>query len=117
MTLELFLSVGAFAAAILAGFWALGRLALAQLDKRLDERFAAQERAREEGRKVWDERIKRMEGKQEELDRDLRKVLVELPREYVRREDHIRFETVINAKLDALHAEMRLLAERQMPRS
>lgn len=106
-------SLGGGAWALMRAFAYLVNRLVAQFEARLDERFDALERSREEGRKVWDDRIKSLEKRQDETDRDVRKILIELPREYVRREDHIRFETVINAKLDALYSEMRLMAERQ----
>jgi hypothetical protein len=102
MSLELFLSIAGFAAAILGGFWTLGRMALAQLDKRLDERFAAQERAREEGRRQFSERLARMEENQHRQERELLQLKADLPVHYVRREDYVRSQTVIEAKLDAL---------------
>lgn len=98
--------------AIIAGYWALAKVILSQMNASLDVRFDALENARREGRKVSEERFKRLEDKQAALEADLRKVLIELPREYMRREDHIRFETLITAKLDAINSEMRLLAER-----
>jgi len=88
-----------------------------QFKNDLAERFAAQERARIEGRKFRDERIKRLEEEHRELDRNFLTHLAALPREYVRREDHIRFETVITAKLDALGSRIELLAERQQVRT
>ena len=100
-------------AAIAAGYWAIGNLVLAQFDKRLDERFAAQERMREEGRKQWDARFGVFETEQRRIEREVLELKADLPMNYVRREDHIRFETVINAKLDALYSELRLVGERQ----
>jgi len=114
--IEMVLLTAAIAAtvilAIIAGYWALAKVILSQMNASLDVRFDALENARREGRKVSEERFKRLEDKQAALEADLRKVLIELPREYMRREDHIRFETLITAKLDAINSEMRLLAER-----
>ena len=99
--------------AITGGYWAIGRMVLAQFDKRLDERFAAQEKAREEGRHLWDLRFGGFEAEQRRIEREVLELKADLPMNYVRREDHIRFETVINAKLDALYSELRLVGERQ----
>lgn len=119
-TIEIIAAIAAAASAIGGGAWGVMRVigvivakVVEQFNANLDERFKALERAREEGRKVWDERFRRLEAKQDETERDVRRILIELPREYVRREDHIRFETVINAKLDAVAARVDLVLERQ----
>jgi hypothetical protein len=75
---------------------------VAQFEKRLDERFEALEEARAEGRKIWEERIARLDEKQERTDRELREMLISMPDKYVRREDYVRRETVIEAKIDQL---------------
>ena len=103
----------AIIASIIGGYWALGRLVVAQFDKRLDERFAAIERSRNESRELSEERFKNYEKEQRELDRQFLKFAADLPTNYVRREDHIRFETVIYARLDALNAKLDLFLERQ----
>lgn len=102
---------------IVGGYYALAALIVKQFKEHLDERFKGQEKARAEGRKLWDERVTLIEKQHHDLERQHMKLLADLPREYVRREDHIRFETVINAKLDALYSEMRLFAERAQVRS
>jgi len=107
-------TVAAIIGIIMAGYWALASLIVRQFNKGLDDRFKAQEKARIEGGRVYQERLVRVEEQHHELERSHMKLLADLPREYVRREDHIRFETVLNAKLDALHSEMRLMAERQV---
>lgn len=102
---------------VAGGYWALTRLAVGQFNKALDERFQAQEKARIEGRRQSDERLQRMEINTQRLERELLELRAELPREYVRREDDIRRETVTNAKLDALAAKIDLVAERQSLRA
>lgn len=116
-TLQLVFGAVVAIGVIVGGFWALLMLAMKQFDRRLDDRFRAQDQARLEGRKEHTERLFTLEDRHHELERAHMKLLAELPREYVRREDHIRFETVITAKLDALNAEIRLLAERYQLRS
>lgn len=113
MSVELLISLFTAVAVLVGGVWALIRVVVSQFEKRLDERFAGQEVLRLEGRKQWEERIARLEEKHTELERTFLKFLAELPREYQRREDHIRFELVINAKLDALAAKIELFGERQ----
>ncbi len=97
---------------IVGGYWALGKLVLAQFDKRLDERFAAIDRTREEGRKLGEQRSARYDERQRELEHSFLKLMADLPTNYVRREDHIRFETVIYARLDALNSKFDLFLER-----
>ena len=107
--------VGAIGA-IVGGYYALALLIVKQFKASLDERFAAQEKARLEGRKLWDERLTRLEEDHRELERNFLRHLADLPEKYVRREDHIRFETVITAKLDALYSKIELLSDRQQVR-
>lgn len=97
---------------LVGGFWAVLRVAGNQFERRLDDRFRSQDKAREEGRSLWVARLVKVEEDHRELEREFLKHLADLPREYMRREDHIRFETVIFAKLDALAAQQALLAER-----
>lgn len=95
-----------------AGF---GRVLLDQFEKRLVEKFTTQDRQRAEAAARWDSRFNELQAASQEesrnwhrVERELLKMQADLPREYVRREDHIRFETVINAKLDALGAKIDL---------
>jgi hypothetical protein len=102
LSVEIWIAAATLVVAIVCGYWALGKMLVNQFTKALDVRFESLEVARKEGRKASDERFKRLEDKQERLDQDVRKILIELPREYVRREDYVRGQTVIEAKLDAL---------------
>ncbi len=106
--------------AFLSAIWAFGKALFRQVDQRLKERFATQEQLRVEATARWDKRFDELQKDQaneaqqwQRVERDLFKLRAELPREYVRREDHIRFETVINAKLDALNTRFDLLIEQQ----
>ncbi len=85
----------------------------AQMNFRLDERFAMLEKARSEGRSQFEQNFARMEEQQHRLERDMLELKADLPINYMRREDHIRFETTINAKLDAVMSRLDLVAERQ----
>lgn len=102
MSIELFLSICGFVALIVSGAWALLRIAMSQFDKRLDVRFAALELARTEGRNSYEERFRRMDTLYEQLDREVRKLLIDMPEKFVRREDYVRRETLIEAKIDQL---------------
>lgn len=74
-----------------AGFF---KLLLARFDEQLAARFASQDaqlaQMREEARQ-W-----------QRVERDLLALRAELPERYVRREDYIRGQSVLEAKLDAL---------------
>lgn len=113
MTVEMALGIFGAIALIVAGVWAVTKTfgllmakIVAQFDLRLDERFAAMERAREEGRKVWEARLARLEQRQERIDDELRELLINMPDKYVRREDYVRRETVIEAKIDQLRLQI-----------
>ncbi len=86
-----------------------GKLLLGQIDKRLDARFDGMEKARKESTEHWDAKFKAVLEDQKNgteawrsLERDFLKFRGDLPLEYVRREDFIRNQSVIEAKLDAL---------------
>jgi hypothetical protein len=95
--------------AFLGFVFTAGRLLLAQIDHRLDGRFAAMEEARKAGQSHWDKQFaglaeqnrREAEGWQR-LERDFLGWKAELPVQYVRREDYVRNQTVIEAKLDGL---------------
>lgn len=87
---------------IAAGFWALSLLVVKQFEKRLDERFQAQEAARKEGRRQLDERWLKLEGDHARHEREFLELKADLPIHYVRREDYVRNQSIIEAKLDGL---------------
>lgn len=87
-----------------------------QIDKRLDEKFQAQETAREAGAKSLREHIDRYIALGDRtatqvtnLERDFLKWQADLPVHYVRREDYVRGQTVIEAKLDALYNKLEVV--------
>lgn len=73
---------------------ALVKLLLSQVEKRLGERFADVEKD-----------IDRLSS----LERDLLQFKGELPLHYVRREDYVRNQSVIEAKLDALYSKLEVI--------
>ncbi len=86
-----------------------GKLLLAQAQRHIDERFKAQEQARTTNHDQLSRRLDSMEsayrqeaGQWKQVERDLLVLKSELPLNYVRREDYIRGQSVIEAKLDAL---------------
>ena len=52
-------------------------------------------------------KIAQLEGKFQRNERELLELRAELPLQYVRREDWIRFGNVLEAKMDAMRAELR----------
>lgn len=101
--LTLLLSFGGF-------LFAAGKLLLSQIDRRLEDRFDALETARTQAGKHWDDRFGAMlEQRQREaegwanLEREFLRFQADLPLHYVRREDYVRGQTVIEAKLDSLY--------------
>jgi hypothetical protein len=85
--------------------WAFGKILMAQFDKRLDLRFEAQEKARAEASLHWNHQfatIEKSKGQWERVERDFLNWKADMPLQYVRREDYIRNQTVIEAKLDAV---------------
>src|SRR5690606_34505804 len=73
-------SIGLAFAGFLLGF---GRILLAQIDRRLEQRFGAIERQGDEWRR---------------LERDVLTLKADLPVHYVRREDYVRGQSTIEAK-------------------
>ncbi|WP_265535391.1 hypothetical protein [Pseudomonas saponiphila] len=81
-------------ATVLAMFAGLVKLLLAQMESRLEQRFAMMDK-RFEGVSKDSERLRDVELRLERLKG-------EMPLHYVQREDYVRNQTVLEAKLDAL---------------
>ncbi len=88
---------------------AVGKLLLTQIDKRLDERFATQEEVRRAGQQIWQKAFDdHMAAERREtealhaLEKDFLRFQGDLPLHYIRREDYIRNQTIIESKLDGL---------------
>lgn len=97
--------------------WAIGKLLLVQGNKSLDQRFAALDKAREEGQKNLAETLQTLKTQGEtnaltvgNLERDFLRFKAELPNLYVRREDYVRGQTVLEAKQDALYSKLEVVA-------
>lgn len=85
------------------------RMLLSQVEQRLDERFLSLQKARDDSRVVCLNRFSEIDRERREeiaqwqrVERDLLALRAELPLHYVRREDYVRGQTVVEAKLDAL---------------
>lgn len=86
-----------------------GRMLLKQFEKGQDQRFNAQEKARVEGQSAaqahWDQRFSTLEKAASEwsrIERDFLLFKADLPMTFVMRDDYVRNQTVIEAKLDGL---------------
>ena len=102
--------------AFLSFLFAAGRLLLSQIDRRLDDRFEAIEKAREDGQASWRQTFTQHlneERRETELMRNIEREFLrfqaELPLQYVRREDYVRGQSVIEAKLDALYNKLEVV--------
>lgn len=96
-----------------AGF---GKLLMRQFEKRLDTRFEVQDQMRELGAKDLRATIERYTaqgektaGQLQSLEREFLEWKAEMPVIYVRREDYIRGQTVLEAKQDALYSETKFI--------
>ena len=98
MTIELNLANLIFILIALVGaFWALVKIIVNQYEKSLDARFITLGTTIEK-----DQEITR------QLERDFLRMKAELPLHYVRREDYIRGQSVIEAKLDGLGTKLEI---------
>jgi len=93
-----------------------GKVLLDQVEKRQVERAKAQDKASEEGHKVLREALEKHVAEERQtsqavqtLERDFLNWKAELPVHYVRREDYVRGQSVIEAKLDALYSKLELV--------
>lgn len=89
--------------------WAFGKMLLKQIEKRLDERFATQEASRTEAQAHWEMRFIQIEQLARATDREMLLMRGDLPNQYTRREDTIRNQSVLEARMDALMNEVKML--------
>lgn len=95
--------------AFFGAVWTFGKVLLDQFEKRLGERFKAQETLRQAGQAQWEKRLNELEKISRDTEREVLTLKADLPLNYVRREDYIRGQSVIEAKLDALYSELKLV--------
>lgn len=95
---------------------AFGKILLDQVEKRQTERFAAMDKARDDGQRTlrdqFDTHIveeRRNAASLQNLERDFLRWQADLPIHYVRREDYVRGQSVIEAKLDALYNKLEVV--------
>lgn len=94
---------------------AFAKILLDKMEKQLEQSTVSLNNRLDSGLKSLNERVtvlddkhsRRMDG----FERELRSTQLSLPNLYQRREDAIRFETVLNAKLDSIGVRMERLVE------
>lgn len=110
MTIELNLAnlIFIFIASI-GGIWTLLKIIAIQFKRELQARFTIQDKASNAHYlqlntrlDVLDSAVKTDAGQWQRVERELLNLKAELPLHYVRREDYIRGQSVIEAKLDGL---------------
>lgn len=96
-----------------AGF---GKVLVDQFERRQAERFDAHDKARAEGQKamrdIFDQHLneeRRNANALQALERDFLRWQADLPVQYVRREDYVRGQVIIEAKLDALYNKIEIV--------
>lgn len=94
------------ASMILGAFWGVAKMMLAQQVKALDEKFASNDEKFE----AIHVRLNTQDASDTRIERDLTDLRIELPKEYVRREDFTRVIASFEIKVDNL----RLTIERAM---
>ena len=95
--------------AFIAFTGAFGKLLLSQIQKNLKDKFEAQEKSASAGNLILANRLDTIEkaGREEakewqRIEREVLMLKADLPQLYVRREDYIRGQSIIEAKLDGL---------------
>lgn len=113
---QLITALAGLIAAFLTFAFGAGRLLLSQMDRRLTERFNGQEESRTIAQKHWDEKFSNIINQNrrdaedlQRIERDFLALRAELPLNYVRREDYIRGQSVLEAKMDALYNRLEYL--------
>ena len=108
---HLILLLMAFFGALAGG----GKLLLVQTLRHLDERSALQEKSRIAEHKQVSDRLDRIETVNREeaanwlrIERDLMSLRADLPLNYVRREDYIRGQSILEAKIDGLGSKLEI---------
>ena len=109
MTIELAGLAVTVVIALATTMFAAGRMLLSQFDRRLNERFMALDKSREESQNHWDAKFTALEKatstdaeEWRRIERDFMKFQASMPVEYQRREDAIRDQSRIESKLDGL---------------
>ena len=113
---ELASAVGSLVLFFGGALWVFAQIIVKQFQAGLDERFEAQDLQREIGAKQLRETIDRHTRQGEQTANDLRQLetaflrwQADMPKEYVRREDYIRNQAILEAKQDSLFTETKMV--------
>ena len=105
----------------LSGYCAQTKIGAALLQRGLDARFSAQDKTLDANHKSLAGRLDGIEAvgrsdaaQWQRVERELLKMQADMPLHYVRREDYIRGQSVIEAKLDALGSKLETAQLRAM---
>ncbi len=93
ITVELW-QVGTLLVCLIGAFAAMGSLLVAQFERRMDERF----KSLDDASKAW-----------RDVELQVAAMRFETAEKYIRREDYMRGQTVIEAKLDAISSELKIV--------
>lgn len=104
ITIDFWQVIG-FLSGIVVALATLAWLLIGQLERRLDERFIGLQ----EESKEWRALEKRLGDSCRDMDLRLAQLHSDTAEKYIRREDYIRGQTVIEAKLDAISSELKLV--------
>jgi hypothetical protein len=102
---QLLLAIAGLVASFATVVWLFGSALIRQFEKRLGERFKG----------IQEDLTKRASEDMEvskqlrQFEKDFLKFQVDMPVLYVRREDYIRGQTVIESKLDALYSKLEVV--------
>lgn len=88
--------------------WALGKVLIGQFEKRLDERFVAQEETRKTSQAHWELRFTQLEALARETESSALLLQSEMAHK-VAQLDYVRNQSIIEAKLDALWSELKII--------
>lgn len=94
--------IGGGLALLFVLLFGMGRLLLAQVEQRLDTRFAALEAHRQQASSQWRDSFGALDHTVRSNEQRLTQLLIDLPLQYQRREDSIRQEVAIIHRLDAV---------------
>ena len=107
-TLEHLIALLGALAGLLGALFGLGRILLGQVEKRLDDRFGALERIRQQSSDAWRTSFSALEAVCHQTEQRLTQLQVDLPLQYQRREDAIRQEVTIIHRLDGIATKVEL---------
>ena len=88
---------------------AASKALIKQFEKRLDEKFSSMDASRSAAQQHWDNQFASLEKAAideakgwQRLEREMMQMKVDLPKDYVRRDDYVRNQSVIESKIDGL---------------